>query len=113
MIKIKGADDLIDQLKENANLDDVKNTIKVNTVNLTNEMIRAASFTKGYQTGTTKRSIAMELRNDGFSGVTGPKTVYAPYLIYGTRHMNAQDFFRPAYFKYEQLFISDMKRLMK
>lgn len=113
MIEVKGLDDLLGQLKENANLDDVKNTVKLNTVNMTNEMIRNASFKKGYQTGTTKRSIAMELLDDGFTGKTGPKTVYAPYLIHGTRHMEAQDFFRPAFYKYGELFKKDMERLMK
>lgn len=112
-MKLKGTGDLIAQLKKNTNLDDVKEVVKMNTVELSNEMVKAAVFTKGYQTGATKRSIKPKIEDKGFTGKTGPRTEYAPYLIYGTRLMEAQDFFRPAYYKQREKFIKDMSRLMK
>ena len=119
-MKITGADQLVGALKKAANLDDVKNTIKLNTSEMNGKMVRRASFKGHYQgsrfvkpTGATKRSIQPEFRDKGFTGVTGPQTEYAPYLIYGTRYMESQDFFRPAFKETERQFIRDMQRLMK
>src|SRR5699024_397693 len=77
---IVGADALIAQLKRNTNLDDVKRVVKMNASELERKMKRNASFTKGYQTGETKRSIGTSVEGDGMSAVVGPKTHYSPYL---------------------------------
>lgn len=111
-LSFKGIPELSAKLKRNANLDDVKNVVKLNTSELQRTMQRRATFTQGYQTGTTKRSITQEIRDRGFTGKAGPGTNYSPYLIYGTRFMAAQDFFRPSFFEQRQKFIKDMKRLM-
>jgi len=76
-------------------------------------MKRNASFTKGYQTGETKRSIETSIEGDGFSAVVGPKTHHSPYLEYGTRYMESQSFVRPSFSVQEKIFIKDMRRLMK
>ncbi|WP_079708621.1 HK97-gp10 family putative phage morphogenesis protein [Paraliobacillus ryukyuensis] len=111
-LKVKGIKKLKGKLKRNADLNDVKNIVKMNTSEMQRNMQRSASFTKGYQTGTTKRSIALDILDNGFTGKAGPGTEYSPYLIYGTRFMVAQDFFRPNFFKQRQKFINDMKRIM-
>lgn len=108
-----GVADLSKGLKRRANLDDVKNVVRLNTSEMQRNMQRSASFTQGYQTGTTKRSITMDILDSGFTGKAGPGTHYSPFLIYGTRFMASQDFFRPNFFKQRQQFIRDMKRLMK
>lgn len=112
-LEFKGIVDLSKGLKRRANLNDVKNVVRLNTSEMQRNMQRSASFTQGYQTGTTKRSITMGITDNGFTGKAGPGTDYSPYLIYGTRFMDAQDFFRPNFFKQRQQFINDMKRLMK
>lgn len=113
VLSVKGTDKLVGKLKRNANLEDVKNVVRLNTSEMQRNMQRSASFKKGYQTGTTKRSITMDILDNGFTGKAGPGTHYSPYLIYGTRFMDAQDFFRPNYFKQKIQFLNDMKRLMK
>lgn len=112
-MKITGLGPLIGHLKEAATMDDIKEAIKINTVEMSNEMIRNADFTQGYSTGATKRSIVPDILDNGFTGKAGPQTEYAPFLIYGTRFMAAQDFFRPAFYKTQKQFMDDLNRLMK
>jgi HK97 gp10 family phage protein len=72
-----------------------------------------ADFTKGYQTGTTKRSIGLEIKDDGLTAESAPETEYSPYLEYGTRFMEAQPFVRPALEEQAQQFKSDMQKLVR
>ncbi|MED4083872.1 HK97 gp10 family phage protein [Halalkalibacterium halodurans] len=111
-MRVTGIKELSAALKKRANLNDVKNVVKINGSELQRNMQRNAVFTKGYSTGATKRSIGIDITNGGFAAKVGPNTEYSPYLIYGTRYMAAQDFFRPSFYKQKQKFISDMKRLM-
>ncbi len=113
LVKITGADKLLAQLKKNANLNDVKNTVRLNGSELDRLMQRNATFTKGYQTGETKRSIELELKDDGFTAEVKPTTHYAPYLEYGTRFMSSQPFVKPSFDVQQKKFINDMRRLMR
>lgn len=112
-LSVKGTANLIGKLKRNGTMVGVKNVVKLNTSEMQRKMVRNASFTQGHQTGTTKRSITMDITDSGFTGKAGPGTHYSPYLIYGTRFMAAQDFFRPNFFTQRRKFIQDMRRLMK
>jgi len=113
LVKITGADALIRQLKKNATLDDVKNTVRLNGSELERRMKRNASFTKGYQTGETKRSIGLEIKEGGLTAEVKPGTHYAPYLELGTRFMSSQPFVKPSHAAQENIFIKDMRRLMR
>lgn len=113
LVKVTGADALINHLKRNATLDDVKNTVRLNGSELQRRMQRNATFTRGYQTGETKRTIGLGIKDGGFTAESGPTTHYAPYLERGTRFMIAQPFVFPSFSVQENLFIKDMRRLMK
>lgn len=113
IVKITGAEALISQLKKNATLDDVERTVRLNGSELEKKMKRNASFTKGYQTGETKRSIGLEIKDRGLTAEVKPTTHYAPYLEKGTRFMDAQPFVRPSFDVQESIFIKDMRRLMR
>src|SRR5690625_7535975 len=91
IIKVTGADKLIAQLKRNANIDDVKNVVRLNGSEMEKKMKRNASFTKGYQTGETKRSIGLEIKDKGLTAEVKPTTHYAPYLEKGTRFMRSEE----------------------
>ena len=106
-------DRLLRQLRKNADLNDVKKVVQMNGAELDSLMKRNATFTKGYQTGETKRSIQTSLSDEGFTSTTKPTTHYAPYLELGTRHMSSQPFVKPSIDKQGTKFISDMKRLMR
>ncbi|MGM9624284.1 MAG: HK97-gp10 family putative phage morphogenesis protein [Eubacteriales bacterium] len=112
-IRIEGLDKLQKALKENVKLDDVKNVVKANGSGLQRTMQRDADFKKGYQTGTTKRSIGLEITDGGFTAEVEPGTEYSPYLEYGTRFMDAQPFVGPAYNEQSEKFKRDMKRLVR
>lgn len=112
-IEIAGMDKLLKRLKENATLDDVKKVVRTNGAQLQSKMQDKADFTKGYATGTTKRSIGLEITDGGMSAEVGPETEYSPYLEYGTRFMSAQPFVRPALDEQKAKFKSDLQKLMK
>lgn len=112
-IKIEGLDKLEKQLKKNVTLNDVKTVVRKNGADLQRAIHRKAEFKKGYQTGTTKRSVGLEITNGGMTAESGPTTEYSEYLEEGTRFMDAQPFVKPALEEQEPKFKSDMKKLVK
>ena len=112
-IKIEGLDKLQKALKDNVTMDDVKTVVKTNGSQLQRRMQSKADFKKGYQTGQTKRSIGLEITDQGFAAEVEPTTDYSPYLEYGTRFMEAQPFVNPAYEEQAEKFKRDMQRLVK
>ena len=112
-IKIDGLDKLEKALKDNVTMDDVKRVVSTNGSQLQRKMQGNADFKKGYQTGQTKRSIGLEIKDNGFTAEVGPETDYSQYVEYGTRFMDAQPFVRPAYDEQKAKFERDMQRLVR
>ena len=112
-LTVNGADKLVGKLKRNANLNDVKNVVKMNGSELERRMKRKAVFTKGYSVGATKRSIQNSIEDNGFTARVRPTTHYSYYLEKGTRFMEAQPFVGPAFYEQKEIFKRDMKRLMR
>ncbi len=112
-IKVKGLEKLQKALKDNVTMNDVKKVVRHHGSELQKRMQGKADFKKGYQTGTTKRSIGLEITGGGFQAEIEPKTEYSPYLEYGTRFMEAQPFVKPALEEQTALFKSDMQKLVK
>lgn len=123
-IKIEGLEELQKSLIKNANIDDVKTVVKQNGAELQSKMQRKANFIGHFEwqsgrgrvfvkpTGTTKRSITLELRDGGLTAAVGPSTEYSPYLEYGTRFMDAQPFVKPAENAQKTIFLRDMGKLL-
>lgn len=112
-VKITGLKELQKALKENVTLDDVKRVVRQNGSELQGRMQDKADFKKGYQTGATKNSIGLEMKDAGLTAEVGPTTEYSPYLEYGTRFMEAQPFINPAHSEQKEIFLSDMKKLVR
>lgn len=112
-IKLTGMKELQAKLKENVTLDDVKKVVSVHGAQLQREMQKNADFEKGYQTGTTKRSIGLEMKDGGFTAEVEPTTEYSPYLEYGTRFMEKQPFVKPAYDTQVAKFKRDLQKLVR
>jgi HK97 gp10 family phage protein len=112
-IKVEGLDKLEKALKENVTMEDVKRVVRTNGSQMHRNMQGKADFNKGYQTGTTKRSIGLEIKDSGFAAEVAPETEYSPYLEHGTRFMEAQPFVKPAYEEQAEKFKRDMQRLVK
>lgn len=113
VIRIEGLEELQKQLKKNANMDDVKKVVRHNGSQLQQKIQRKADFKKGYQTGTTKRSVSLEYKDNGLTAESGPMTDYAEYLEFGTRFMDAQPFVKPALEEQSKKFESDLRKLME
>lgn len=112
-IKVEGLDKLQKALKKNVTMDDVKRVVRHNGSELQSKMQDNAEFSKGYQTGTTKRSIGLEITDGGFTAEVEPTTEYSPYLEYGTRFMSEQKFVSPAFNEQKEKFKKDMNKLAK
>lgn len=112
-IDIDGLAELEKKLKANATMTDVKRVVRQNGSELQKRMQAKADFKMGYQTGTTKRSIDLEIKDSGLSAESGPGTEYSEYLEYGTRFMEAQPFVRPALEEQATQFKSDMQKLVR
>ena len=112
-IKIVGMDKLEKQLKKNATLNDVRTVVRKNGADLQRAIQRKAEFKKGYQTGETKRSVGLEIIDNGMTAESGPTTEYSEYLEYGTRFMEKQPFVKPGLEEVEPKFKADMQKLVK
>lgn len=113
MSRILGADKLLTKLRKGAKFVDVQNAVKLNGSELDRKMTRNASFTKGYQTGATKRSINLVITKGGLVATVAPTTEYSEYLELGTRFMSAQPFIGPSYHSQKPIFLKDLMRLME
>lgn len=112
-LTVKGLDKLEKKLKKNITLNDVERIVRVNGSELHQKMQGNADFTRGYQTGTTKRSISLDIKDGGMTAEVEPQTEYSPYLEYGTRFMEAQPFVRPAFEEQAEQFKRDMDKLVR
>ena len=112
-IKIEGLDELQEALKDNITMDDVKRVVRQNGSEMQQKIQKNADFDKGYQTGTTKRSVGLEIKDGGFTAEVEPGTEYSPYLEYGTRFMEAQPFVKPGHAAQAVQFKKDMQKLVK
>lgn len=109
MVRLRGSKELIGKLKRNANLNDVKQVVVMNTT----EMHRKAQRNAPVDSGNLKRNIRYYQENGGFTGKVASEAEYAPYQEYGTRFQAGTPHVRPAFHKQKSKFINDMKRLMK
>lgn len=124
-ISVKGLDDLEKALRENATMNDVKRVVRQNGAQLQRRAQQKADFKGHYEwvkgkgktfvkpTGTTKRSIKLEIQDGGLTAEVEPHTEYSPYLEYGTRFMDAQPFMFPALGEQKTKFKADMHKLVK
>lgn len=124
-IQIEGIEALQMELSKRTDLTPVKNIVRVDGGLLNNTMKRRAQFRGHYEwevgkglvfknpTGTTMDSIHMELKDGGLTAVVGPTTEYSPYLEWGTRKMTPQPFVHPAFDEVKNIFVNDLKRLVR
>ncbi|MDN6385333.1 MAG: HK97 gp10 family phage protein [Alkalibacterium sp.] len=108
-VTITGTQEIQGTLKKLANMQDVKNTVKLNT----SEMQKQAQRLAPVDTGALKRSINMELTSGGYDGRIFSNIEYAPYQELGTRFQPGTPFMRPAGYEQTIKFKRDLLRLMK
>lgn len=111
--RVDGLEEISKELRRNLDMKEVKSTVKRNGKELQQKIHDNAEFKKGYQTGTTKRSVGLTFTDAGFTAESGPTTEYSEYLERGTRRMEAQPFVRPAFEDQKEIFIKDLKGLVR
>lgn len=79
-VDFNGMDNLKGVLKEKAELDDVKNAVRLNG----SEMQRKAKRKAPKDTRHLARNINLEIEDDGLTAKVEPAVFYAGYLEYGT-----------------------------
>lgn len=104
---LSGEDALLKKLKKAASHNDVKQAVKINTVELAKNAVRNAPV----DTGFLQRSILPELTDLEGRVITGAE--YGPYVELGTRFMAAQPFISPAFMIQRIKFLDDLKRIME
>lgn len=118
-IEVKGLDKLMKRLKENVTLDDVRKVVAKNGRELQGVMVKnsgESTFNKGYFTGALKQDVSAQGYKESNQGLTvnvGTTKEYGPYLEYGTRFMEKEQFVKPSLDKQEPKFKADMKKLVK
>lgn len=108
-IKLVGSKELERALLKKAKLTAVKNTVRDCGAKLQSGVQDGAPV----DTGTLKRSVTLEIEEDGLKAVVGPHTEYAAYVEYGTRFMQAQPYVRPSYEEVKSEFKSKMEELVR
>lgn len=106
----KGNNQLVAALNERADLDLVREALRINGAELQSKAMRKAPV----DTGNLKRGITIQsdLADRGMTIRVTSQAEYSPYVEYGTRYMAAKPFMRPAYKEQKAQFKADMKRIM-
>lgn len=107
--KMTGIDALEKALKKNANLDDIKNVVKLNGAELQKNAQRKASV----DTGFMKRSIVLELEDGGMTARITSMAEYSAYVNYGTRFQTANPFMTNSFNVQKPIFLSDISKVLK
>lgn len=76
----------------------------------TSEMQGRAQALCPVDTGNLKRSINIEMRDSGMTGVVFATAHYSEYVEKGTRFMRAQPYMEPAFNAQKDRFIIDLKK---
>jgi len=108
-VAFDGLHELNKKLKENMDMELVKQVVKNNT----DEMTKNAQRIAPVDTSNLKTKIDEEIKHGGLIGVVTSKAPYSGYLEFGTRFMDKRPFIKPAFEKQKVKFKSDLMRLAK
>lgn len=114
-IEIKADEALIKNLRKLGKIDFVKDKVKKHGGQLQETMKELATpnviYVKGYSVGDTKKSISVNITDDGLTAEVGSGMEYTPYVEYGTRFIEPEPVVRPAFNKHKDNFIEDIRKL--
>lgn len=105
-VDTRGLNELQRKLLKTADLNRVNQVVRVNTA----EMQGRAQSLCPVDTGNLKRSINIEMRDSGMTGVVFATAHYSEYVEKGTRFMKAQPYMQPAFDAQKGQFIHDIKK---
>ena len=118
-IEIRGAESVVEKLRRIGNINGVKKIVQQNGAELQEKAQRKAQFKGHYEgdkfvppTGTLRRSIRLDIEDQGLTAAVSANTEYAAYVEYGTRNMAAQPYLRPALHEQAETFKNDLERFV-
>ena len=111
-VKLNGTEEVLKMLQKAGKLEAVKQVVKADGGSLQARAMRKAPVAP-VNGGTLKRSISIELIDQGLTAKVEPHTDYAAYVEYGTRKMEAQPYMKPAYEQTVEEFKAHIKKVME
>lgn len=108
-VKIDGFDKLEAKLKRNMDLGAVRTVVRKNGADLQEKAQKNAPV----DSGNLKRSIGLDITDNGLTAEVEPAADYAAYVEYGTRFMEAQPYLKPAYDEQKKKFVKDLNELVR
>lgn len=108
-LKIEGIAKLDKGLKKRMDLNAVKTVVRKNGADMQTKSQRNAPV----DTGTLKRSIGLDVSDNGMTATVEPTAEYAPYVELGTRFMEAQPYLKPAFEEQKKQFEKDLQKLVR
>ncbi len=108
-MKMVGINELQMKLEKNMRMDAVRDVVKKNGSELQAKAQRNAPV----DTGTLKRSIGLEICDNGLTVESEATADYAAYQEYGTRFMKAQPYMRPAFNVQKEQFKRDLSKMVR
>lgn len=108
-MRIRGGSALRRALRDAQNTDAIKEVVALNGTEMTQTAQRLAAV----DTGDMKRSIRMEVENNGFQVGVQANMEYDQYVELGTRFQEAQPFIKPAFDEQKEKFIDDLNNLVR
>ena len=106
-VKVVGIERVVGKLRKNATMDDVKNVVKSNVTEMTNNAQRLSPVDTGFLKGSITLNIG------GLEGSTDVGAHYGGYVNNGTRFMGARPFLTNAFELQRENFRREMKMLVK
>lgn len=97
------------KLKKNMDLSAVKTVVKKNGA----EMQKKAMQNAPIDTGHLRGSITLEITDNGKTAEVESTADYAAYQEYGTRFMKGKPHVKPAFDEQKEIFVSDLKKLVR
>ena len=108
-IELKGAGPVLERLKKLSDTSGIQKVVAMNGAELQQRAQRKAPVA----TGQLRRSIQLDITDNGMTAVVSANTEYAAYVEYGTRFMGAQPYLRPALHEQAEQFKNDLERFAK
>lgn len=106
-MKTTGLNELMKDLEKAAKLDAVKEIVKHYTAEVQRQSARNAPVITGF----LRRSIILELLDEGLTGHVIAEAEYAPDVELGTRTRQAKPFMRSAFKSLEPQFIAELRKI--
>ena len=109
-VTLNGLDALTEALQRKIDVDEkLRRTVKKHGAQMQSTSMRTVPV----RTGTLKRSITLNIEDNGMTARMAPHTDYAQYVEYGTRHQTAKPYIRPAYDKQIVPFRKEVKKIVE